>query len=305
MYNLKNISLYDHAFFPGQHPGSNLGIAGFLDLPSRLGKTFHDWASEDGIEPYVSAADIANGGFGGRDIDIIGLIKGVNRTDCENKRLAITSIFDSATDLMPLQTNWGTHNVLIRGAVTSTFLSDKFLSINIPLREPLPDLSGVSPIGDHSQFGIDGISFKNLGGVALELSGDRRNRPAPKGDQVSSYGKESYIITKTVASELTMKLFIEQPTFAAFKSKITGLYALFNSPGLRSITINNDRIRSFFVKDGFKVTNLYSLPQRFCGVVECKLTQSGTPTRLEDLTINGAVVSINGQTIKVRVPINI
>jgi hypothetical protein len=286
MYNLKNISLYDHAFFPGQHPGSNLGIAGFMDLPSRLGKTFHDWASEDGIEPYVSAADIAT-----------------SRSDCENKRLAIAAIFDSATGLMPLQTKWGMHDVLIRGAMTSTFLSDKFLSINIPLREPVPDLSGVLPVGDHSQFGIDGISFKNLGGVALELSGDRRNRPAPKADQISSYGKESYIITKTVAPELTLKLFIEQPTFAAFKSKIRSLYALFNSPGLRSITINSDRIRSFFVKDGFKVINLYSLPQRFCGVVECKLTQSGLPTRLEDLTINGSVVTINGQKIQIRVPI--
>jgi hypothetical protein len=303
MYDIKNISLYNYGFVPGQQPGSNIAISGMLDMPVRLGKTFHDWAAESGIEPYVSAADIAVGGFAGRDIDIVGIIQGTDRYDCENKRLAIASIFDSATDLMPLQTKWGSYNVMARAAITSSFLSEKFLSINIPLREPVIDLSGLLPIGDHSQFGIDGISFKNLGGIALELSGDRRNRPAPKSDQVSAYGKEGYIITKTVAPELTMRLFIEQPTFAEFKSKITALYTLFSAPGLRAITMNRDRIRSFFVKDGFKVTNLNSLPNRFCGVVECKLTQSGVPTRLEDLTINGISVTINGQKIQIRVPI--
>lgn len=273
MYKLKNIPLSDFGFEPGQQPGSNIGLSGFLNMPARLGDTFFDWASEIGIEPYVSAEDILLGGFAGRTLELTGYIKGDNKIDCENKRSAIVSLINSCTGLAPLECTWGTFNVYVNGPVTCEFIHDTFLRITIPFREPLVDMSGVIPIGNDAGFGIDRVSFKSLGADQLELSGDRRNRPAPKSMDAIAYGKEPYQITKTVAPELILKLFIKQPTYADFRSKIRSLQALLAAPGLRTLSARNDKSRSFFVKDGFSVNTIYSNPDFFSGIVECKLIE--------------------------------
>ncbi len=297
MYNLNKISLESLGFIPGRQDNSNIALSGFLDMPSRLGTTQYDWAGESGVEPYLSADEIF---FGGRDLVPRGFIKGNSRADCESKRLQIVSLIDSFTDLVPLESKWGEHNVYVNGAVNVEFLQSKFLKITIPMHEPMPIVSGVLPAADDSELGIDGISFKSLGGTMLELSGDRRNRPAPKSVQFTTYGKEGYAITKTVSPELNLKLYIKQPNYAAFKEKVQGMMALLSSPGLRHITGNNDSIRSFFVKDGFVVNTMYSKSAHFTGVIECKLTQAGIPVSVDNLNINGSLVTINAETIQIK-----
>ena len=272
MYKLKNIPLSDFGFEPGQQPGSNIGLSDFLNMPARLGDVFFIWARDAGIEPYVSAEDISQGGFSGRDVNLMGYIKGTDRVDCENKRRGLVMLIDSCSDLVPLVCKWGTFNVYVNGAVTAEFLHDTMLKITIPFREPLVDMSGVIPTGNDAGFGIDGVSFKSLGATQLDLS-DRRNRPAPKSMDAIAYGKEPYQITKTVAPELILKLFIIQPTYADFRSKIRSLQALLAAPGIRTLSGHNDKLRSFFVKDGFNVNTMYSNPDFFSGIVECKLTE--------------------------------
>lgn len=273
MYKLKNTPLSDFAFEPGQQPGSNIGLSGFLNMPARLGDTFFDWAGEVGIEPYVSAEDISLGGFSGRDINLVGYIKGTDRVDCEFKRAGLISLIDNCTDIVLLQCNWGSFNVYVNGLVAAEFIHDTFLKITIPFREPIVDMSGFIPIGNDSGFGIDGVSFASLGGIQLELSGDRRNRPAPKPIDAIAYGKEAYQLTKTAARELILKLFIKQPTYADFRSKIRSLQALLAAPGIRRLSTRNDKPRSFFVKDGFNVNTMYSHPEFFSGIIECKLIE--------------------------------
>ncbi|AMQ00911.1 hypothetical protein AY601_4060 [Pedobacter cryoconitis] len=303
MYKLKNIPLSDFGFEPGQQPGSNIGLSGFLNMPGRFGDTFFDWAGEVGIEPYVSAEDISLGGFSGRDLNLTGYIKGTDRVDCEFKREGLVSLIDTFTGLVPLECKWGTFNVYVNGSVTAEFIHDTFLKITIPFREPIVDMSGVIPTGNDAGFGIDGVSFKSLGADQLELSGDRRNRPAPKSMDAIAYGKEAYQITNTVAPELILKLFIKQSTYAEFRSKIMSLQALLAAPGLRTLSARNDKLRSFFVKDGFTVDSLYSNQGLFSGIVECKLIEDGIIDPFTDLVNNlgELITDNNGNTIRVRI----
>ncbi|MBB2148784.1 hypothetical protein [Pedobacter gandavensis] len=299
MYGLKNVSLTEFGFVPGIQDKSNLALSGFLNMPSRLGKTFHDWAGEAGIEPYVSADEIF---FGGRDLMLSGFIQGIDRDDCESKRRGLIALIDGFTDLVPLESKWGTFDVLVSGQIKAEFLHKTLLKLEIPFREPQPDLSGVLPAGSSSEFGIDGISFKDLGGYLLELSGDRRTRPTPKAGQFTAYGKEGYQITNPGVSELEIKLFIKQPTYSEFKKKIQSLYKLFASPGLRNLTAHNDKLRSFFVKDGFVVDTIYSRSDCFIGMVTCKLTEAGTPGNMQSLLddLGYLVTDSDGNTIKIK-----
>lgn len=298
-YILNGVPLSQFGFVPGRQSNSNLALSGFLNFPERIGDTFRDWADEDGIEPYVSADEIF---FAGRDINLTGYIKGLDRSDCDSKRNSLYNLLDSFSDIVPLSSKWGSFQVYMSGAVKSDYLAPGLLSISIPMREPVPDLSGVVPAASGSEFGIDGISWATLGGASLELSGDRRNRPAPKADQFSVYGREGYAVTKTISPELVLRLYIKQPNYALYREKITGLYALLSSPGLRSLTFKNDKIRSFFVKDGFTVSTIYSKPDCFLGIVEMKLTQSGVPRSLTDLVDTlGNLITFNGNVIQVRI----
>jgi hypothetical protein len=299
MYSLNNISLEGLGFVAGRQQGSNIALSGFLDMPGRLGKTGHDWAEETGVEPYVSAGEIF---FGGRDLNLVGYVRGVDRYDTEQKRLSINTTVDGFTDLVPLVSKWGTSNVYVNGAIVCDYLNYNTLKIAIPMREPVVPMAGIVPVGEDAEFGIDGISFKSLGGYQIELSGDRRNRPEPKGEDFTVYGKEGYAITKTVAPELTLKLYIKQPTYADFKQKIDNIQALFAAPGLRNITANNDKLRSFFVTDGFTMSMLYSKANFFAGILTCKLTESGVPGSFTELvdSLGNIITDNDGNTIMVR-----
>jgi len=300
MYSLNNISLEGMGFVAGKQQDSNIALSGFLNMPARIGKTGHDWAEEPGIEAYVSAGDIF---FGGRDLSLVGYIRGTDRYDTEEKRISINDTVDSFTDLVPLTSKWGTSNVYVNGAIVCDWLSATTLRIVIPIREPIVPMTGIVPVGDGSEFGIDGISFKSLGGYQLELSGDRRNRPEPKAQDYTAYGREGHSITKTIAPELTLRLYIKQPNYTAFKQKIDSIQALFGAPGYRSLTANNDKLRSFFVKDGFAMSMLYSKPDFFAGILTCKLTESGVAGTFVDLidSLGNLIMDTNGNQITVRI----
>ena len=272
MYNLGNTDLASIGFTAARQDGSDVALSGFLDMPARLGKTFQDWADQDGIEPYVAASEIF---FGGRDLKLTGFITGNNQYDYMTKVNSLYSLIDSFTGLVPLVTDWGTFNVGVSAAVTGDYLSDKGIKINIPFREPIVTMNGILPVGTSSEFGIDGVSFSSLGGAFIELSGDRRNRTAPKKMDVTAYGKEGYVVTKKEVPSLTFKLVVKQASYALLKAKIMALMALFSAPGMRNLTVNNDKIRAFFVKDGFTVTNIYAHSSSCYALVECKLTESG------------------------------
>lgn len=304
MYKLGGFDLLSAGFIPVINGESNVALSGFLDMPARTGKTYHDWAGENGIEPYVSASEIF---FGGRNLSLSGVVTGVDQYECNDKVDAIYRKIDSFTDLVPLNTDYGTHNVYVNAAIVGDFMPDagptKGIRLTIPMREPIVMMTGVLPIGNSSEFGIDGISFSELGGTYIELSGDRRNRTAPKTEQRSAYGKESYLITKTVAHELKLNIALKQPSYSALKAKVDSLMALFAKPGLHSLTVNNDKLRGFFIKDGFSASKIYiNDDYAFC-LLECSLTEAGVAGTFVDLVdaLGSIIIDNEGNTIKIRV----
>lgn len=304
MYNLGGFDLLAGGLIPIKTTDSTVALTGFLDMPSRLGKTFHDWADENGVEPYVSASEIF---FGGRDLVLNGVVTGNSQAECNSRVDAIYAHIDGLTGLAALVTDWATYNVYVNAAIVGEFMPDagqvKGVKLTIPMREPVVAMSGTVPTSTSSEFGIDGISFASLGGEFIELSGDRRNRTAPKGETASAYGKEPYLITKRVAGELNFKIAIKQPTFALLLEKVANLTALFAAPGLRNLTVNNDKIRSFFVKDGFKATRVYEGQGFSFALLECVLTESGVPGLFTDLidVLGDIITSNEGDVIMVRI----
>lgn len=269
IYTLNNIDLRSLGFIPGKQSGSNIALAGCFDMPERTGKIFHSWGDDHGIEPYVSAAEIS---FGGRSISLVGYIFGQGKLDCTNKANRIFSLIDSFSGLVPLSCKWGTFMVFVNQPVTGTFIGDKSLKMTFNFFEPVVPLTGKVPTTTNAEYGIDGISFKDLGGTLLLSSGDRTNRPSPKTLKFTSNTADLEEI-KTEAREIILKIFIDQPDPNAFKEKVDGLQILFSAPGLRELNIPTDFDRHFFVKDGFKVSSINSQPSRMTGIVECKIME--------------------------------
>ena len=302
MYNLGGTDLSVFDFVPIVQGDTDVALTGFLDMPARIEETGYEWAGEMGIEAYVSAEDIM---FGGRDLTLTGVISGTDQFDCMGKVDALYRLIDSFTGLVPLNHSLGTHQVYVDKVISGSYLGEGsaglvYVKITIPMREPIVPINGVVPTGNSSVLGIDGISFPALGGALLELSGDRRNRAAPKSFSVTAYGRESFVLTKKSAPELTMKLVFKANTWAALKVSVSNLHALMASPGMRYVTVNNDQARSVYAKDGFTVSQIHAFSDPCFCVIECKLTQSGTPLSISSLTIKGSTVNIKGSLVKIR-----
>lgn len=77
----------------------------------------------------------------------------------------------------------------------------------------------------------------------------------PENQFFTIYGAEGYQITKRKANILTLNGFVIGSDLNDFKSKLSALYALFSSAGLRSIVLEASAINCFCV-EGFKVSNV-------------------------------------------------
>lgn len=299
-YTLNNIDLGSLGFIPGKQNASNIALAGCFDMPSRTGKTFHSWGDEHGIEPYVSAAEI---NFGGRAISLAGYVYGNGKMDCTNKANRIFELIDHFSGLVPLSCKWGTYQVYVNQSVTGVFIGEKALRMTFNFFEPqvVMGMTGIS--GErNAEYGIDGVSFIDLGVTLLLSTGDRTNRTSPKSLNFTSQ-TDGFGLQKTEAREIILKMFIDQPDQVAFRETLNRLYTLFSAPGLRKLSIPNDLNRQFFVKDGFKVSNINSQPNRMTGIIECKITESGVPEVYADLVDNSRekITSSSNTLIKVRV----
>lgn len=133
MYTLNNISLDDYGFIPSQSDGSNLAITGVWDMPKRMGKTYHDWTDKDGIEPYVAVEDIR---FEGRDIQLVGLIRGSSELDAIQKTQSFYDMMDAITDVVTLSCPWGSWKVYVSGMIKARYVGAGTVKITIPFREP-------------------------------------------------------------------------------------------------------------------------------------------------------------------------
>lgn len=258
MYKLAGISLSSFGFQAGKHTGSVTALSGFLDLPARIGKTFHNWGDENGVEPYVLAEEIA---FGGRDLVLVGFIKGSDRQDSLFRIQSLRDFVDGFTDLVELESPYGTYDVKI-GEIAAQHLSGGFISVTINMREPIVDIAEST-----ENTAVTHASLKDFGAELISMKGQRYGRPETKPEHFTAFGKEGYQITKTVAPVLEIELFFRGESIEDFTSNIRSFGALLAREGTRIIQLPNDTIREFFVVDGMQLTSVIRNGSEYFGFV--------------------------------------
>lgn len=294
IYKLNGIDLSEFGIIPSKSENSNIAISGAWDMPSRLGKCFHDWGNdENGMEPYVSADEIR---FGGVDIFFTGKIKAVNKLEALNKCFALFTAINAFTGLVPFETVFGTYSVFINGEIQIKYIGQGYCSIDIPMRMPTVLMSNVIPtngIDVFDGFGIDGVMFKNLGLLIGSVDG-QFDRAKPKSGEFTRYEHEGFKITKTEANELIIKAKILQNSYASFLAVIEGLKALFSAADLRTLTRKNDFERSVFAKDGFQISDVFISDSVCMASFSMKLLQAKIVTPIEP-PYNGVVDDLNNK----------
>lgn len=270
-YYLNGKDLADYGLKPGQYRPGNLAIKGCWDMPARINKTYQDWGDDHGIEAYVDEAEIM---FGGRDITVSCWLKAQDKNDATLKLYDLYADIDALTDLVTLSCSWGSWQVYVGKAISVQFIAQGLCSVELAFREPVADLSGTIPAASNAVIGIDDIAFSDLGFTPLKLSGNQ-DRAETKQQQFTNYETEGYQITPRQQREMVLTGYIKKATYADFNAAIKSLYALLASPGLRTLSLNNDPARDFFVKDGFEVSNVTVQPDFVFGQVDIKISGQG------------------------------
>ena len=249
MYRLNNIPLSNFGIVPGKLDDSNIAVAGILDMPARIGKTFHDWTGEAGVEPYVLPSEIR---FGGRTLGFTGFING---NDAKEQLQSYYREINSFSDLVLFETPWSEHQVYVKSKIEAQEPSSNFVKFRMEFVE------SVVPVPDHETTGtdlnipnIDGISFKSLNMVLTGFN-DRLNRPEIKDQQFTAYQTSGYQITPAKVLEFEMELAMYGLNYEDLKTKIEQLHAMMAAPGIREISTGRDSFTAF-CPSGFFVTRL-------------------------------------------------
>ena len=279
-YTIDGNELSTFKMLAGRAPGSNLAVSGFLDFPKRMHKAFHQWPDQDGVEPWLNAGLIH---YEGRDIDFYGLIKATDLADAKNQLGSFFAVFSSATDLITLDTTESAHDVYQRDEITANYMGDGWVTVHLPLREPVPDLTGDIPVeADANNFlGIDRKSWDTLGLIPLELL-NRYHRAQLQNMSFSVYGKEGYEITKREANTRTFKGVLNYASLTELVSGCKGLYAILQQAKLLRLKLPSDDSREFFNTEGFSVTNIK--------VAEGQVTALFEMTIIEDDIVTDVIV---------------
>ncbi|MGJ1327639.1 hypothetical protein [Sphingobacterium multivorum] len=295
-YTLNGISFKEFGIVESQITGGNIAIEGAWDMPSRIGKIFHDWGDEDGIEPYLRADEIF---LGGRDIKFLGFMKSNSR---ESAIATLDTFFAhiDPTKLMVLSGGLGTWNVYVSSDIKVEYYYGANVSvIELTFREPVASFQDVAlPLADNVHDSIDKISWESIGVKLLTLKNDL-NRPAPKSQTLTSYGTERYEGTKRGFRELDFSGIIVQPNFNAFKTVLNRLYKLFKAPNARTLRMQDGTVREVFVKDGFRVTNVIIEDNRVIGQIDIKFCEIRQLQNWNKLTDSSGLILVDkyGQPI--------
>ena len=311
MYTLNNIPLTAYGIYPGRANGSNLALSGFLDMPKRLGKTFHSWGDSYGVEPYVAASEIA---FGGRVLEFNGMVKANNRADAIEKLQGFYNDIAAFTTLVPLNCDWGTFQVYVKDEIQVEYIALGYATIKVRFVEPvlsytneihtsegdtLQDSDGNTlvfndPIAAGTETGmytLDGLPLSYFGAM-VKSSENLLSASALKEQSFIAYQKEGYQLTKRQTDAVTLNLLLKAATFGGLKSNITNLQTLLASPGTRSLNVDG-YTRNCFCVDGFQVDNINVLTSLAVAELRCTLLMAAPLS----LALNTLMLTSDGDTI--------
>ena len=150
--------------------------------------------------------------------------------------LGFYSLLNSFTDLVPLETPYGTFQVYVKDEIKVDYLTDGWCKIVIKFQEPVVTIPTpvLSTDTNYRVYGIDGIPFKIIGAFVVSVK-DNFNRPGTKKQSVSAYGYEGYELTKTKVQKIKVALVFQADSFTDLKTRFSS--SVF---GRRSIDENLD-----------------------------------------------------------------
>jgi hypothetical protein len=269
MYKLNDILLSDYSIVAGQAPNSNIPVSGIFDLPQRIGKTYQEWAEEDGVEPYVLADEIF---LGGRDITFYGLIMG-SQTEIQSKLNIFKSAISAFTDLVVFTTDYGNYNVIIN-EITLDLLSG-LGSFVIKMREPQPaDKVVALPFTGVNIYTIDSIPLSSFGLTVTKVIG-RCSMSDMKQQNFTIWDQEGYQVTGRKAETITINGIIQATDLTTFQYYTNALYKIFMAPNLRKLMLDDYMTIEGFAIDGFNVSAVQRLSTLMIGQFSIQLIKTG------------------------------
>lgn len=231
---------------------SNVELVGHLDMPARIGKTYHEWPDENSVEPYVREDEIF---FGGRDITIRAFISFDNIQQFYQRVREMNLLFDSFDGEQLLETDFGDYDVTVKN-VTVERLFDTEGIIHLNFRQAIVPIVGDWPSGNpDGGYGIDGYSWEQLGVSIACPSGDY-DRAESKYHEVSVYGFEKNRVKWHKANNVQLNFFIRDPTYSGLEGKINRMAWILAQPGKRMLRLKDGSIREVFSIQGFSVSKL-------------------------------------------------
>lgn len=294
-YAINNIPLSNYGIVPSRVTGSNIALGGHLDVPSRIGKTYHDWTGEEGFEPYVRASEIRHGG---RALRFSGFLV------AESKALAYEQLADfymllrQLTDLATFTTPWGTYQVYFKEGVDSEYLQQGWIQFTMELQEPVVTLATEVPVGvEQERPHIDGVKLEDLG-MFIERLNNIIRRPKAKRGSFTAYQTEGFQLTPATANEFSITLIAAGDTYLDLKQKIDSLTAVITASGMRRLFIDG-RPRTAFNINGFTVSALKVMDSyAVCRITIPMVTEDSgtgmvTETFLVDNEYNNIVTNLN------------
>lgn len=269
-YKINSKPIEDLGLIPGRQTKSNIAIAGCWDMPSRIGKVFHDWMDDNGVEPYLRADEMF---FGGRDISLYCWLKQGDRGNFIGTVQSLYEYIDTLQgSVFPLSSEFGTWNVQLIEASPVNYLNKGFGNIELKFRQPVVDMIGSLPSNKNTGVGIDNFSFAQLG-VTKMLTKDQANRPASKQWETTAYGVERIGPVRRNMREFTIDFFLDHPNYNSFKACINNLQYLLSRPNARTLRLDDNTTREFFVKDGFKVTDVRITSNRLTAFLSLSIAE--------------------------------
>lgn len=270
MYFINDIPLSDFGFTPGRQPNSNLAISGVWDMPSRIGKTHHDWLDENGVEPYLRGDEIF---FGGRDISLLCWLSEEARVGYVSAMQEFYDFLDTLqSGLFTLSCPFGSWEVQLLDAQPARYLAQGLGNVELKFREPVVVISGELLAVQSGGVGIDGYSFSDLG-LVKQLTKDQANRAESKQLTLPAYGSERIGWVKRGMREFSIDFFLSHNTIADFTQAVGNLAFLLSRPNARTLRLDDGTVREFFVKDGFKVSGVRVSQSRTTGFLTLNIAE--------------------------------
>lgn len=267
-----NIDLTTYGIEATRIPGGNITIKGGFDLPARIGKTAYRWDDEDGVEPYVEADEIF---FGGRDIEFKGFLMGTKTaifTGISSFNAAASAV--SGTNVFA--TPYGNFNVYVKKVEPHIYSMGA--EVKIIFREPAPVLTGGSlPATADAAYQLDGIPLRSFG---LYCSPVEMINELPEAKEMyfTKIESEGWRNSFRKEREFVFEAMILGTSLLDFQSKVKNLYAIFMSPGIRSLNLNDEALMQGYAAEGFSITDVSLMNvgwvgnEFMVGKFSCKLT---------------------------------